>query len=450
MGIGDTQGADLRWRFPLFNGKHTALRRDHARSRQHPHALDAQIEQYLTDLVRPATYAVADQYRRLGLRERVLTLPIMVALVTTLIWRQVPAVSELVRLLARDRLLWSPPVRVSQQAFSLRLRSLPASLFAAVVHDLLPTLQARAAARARPVAPVVARAQRHFAHIWIADATQLEVLFKKVGLLRGQGAVLRGGILLGLLDLPSRLPVHLLWDPETDRNERTMFDQIADRIPRQTLVLLDGGFSGFARFDWCTEHEVAFITRPSATQAYRVVEILQETEELRDRIIALGQYRSNPCRHPVRLIERRTAQGWHRVITNVLDPALLPAPDVLTLYAERWRIEEAYALVKRLLGLSYLWTGAANGIELQIWATWLLYAVLIDLCDQIAERKGLPLARISVEMVYRGLYHFAGAVERGEATDPVAYLATQDDLGIVKRLRTRSAPLDEHGQSLNL
>jgi hypothetical protein len=40
-------------------------------------------------------------------------------------------------------------------------------------------------------------------------------------------------------------------------------------------------------------------------------------------------------------------------------------------------------------------------------------------------------------MVYRGLYHFATAVHRGRATDPVAYLASQPTLGIVKRTRPK-------------
>ena len=35
-----------------------------------------------------------------------------------------------------------------------------------------------------------------------------------------------------------------------------------------------------------------------------------------------------------------------------------------------WRIEQAFNLVKRLLGLSYLWTGSINGVKLQVWATW--------------------------------------------------------------------------------
>jgi hypothetical protein len=54
---------------------------------------------------------------------------------------------------------------------------------------------------------------------------------------------------------------------------------------------------------------------------------------------------------------------------------------VADLYQKRWRIEEAFFLVKRLLNLSYLWTGSLNGIKLQIGATWLFYAVLVDLGD---------------------------------------------------------------------
>ncbi len=40
--------------------------------------------------------------------------------------------------------------------------------------------------------------------------------------------------------------------------------------------------------------------------------------------------------------------------------------------------------VKRFLGLSYLWTGSI-GVKLQVWATWLFYAVVIDLGDAVAD-----------------------------------------------------------------
>ena len=41
--------------------------------------------------------------------------------------------------------------------------------------------------------------------------------------------------------------------------------------------------------------------------------------------------------------------------------------------------QDAVALVKRLLGLAYFWSGAENAVQLQLYATWILYAVLPDL-----------------------------------------------------------------------
>src|SRR3990170_480883 len=53
----------------------------------------------LTEVIHPATLAQLEHFRTLGLRERVLTLPVMVALVLSMIWRQIGAGAELVRLL---------------------------------------------------------------------------------------------------------------------------------------------------------------------------------------------------------------------------------------------------------------------------------------------------------------------------------------------------------------
>ncbi len=47
------------------------------------------------------------------------------------------------------------------------------------------------------------------------------------------------------------------------------------------------------------------------------------------------------------------------------------------------------------LRLSYLWTGSVNGIKLQIWATWLFYAVLLDVADAVADELSLCTEQIS-------------------------------------------------------
>ena len=117
--------------------------RDHAHKKQRPDVSDEVIAQQLEDLLTPAIDAQANHYKRLGLRARILTLPLMVAAVLTLLWRDVPSVGELARMLAREDLLWCRAVKISQQALSQRFLEFPAELFERVFFDVLPRLQQR-------------------------------------------------------------------------------------------------------------------------------------------------------------------------------------------------------------------------------------------------------------------------------------------------------------------
>ncbi len=95
--------------------------------------------------------------------------------------------------------------------------------------------------------------------------------------------------------------------------------------------------------------------------------------------------------------------------------------------------QEAFFIVKRVLNLSYLWTGSVNGALLQVWSTWLFFAVLVDLGDAVAEELQIEFDQISLEMLVRGLYHFSVAYQKGLADDPIKYFAAPEnkDLGIV-------------------
>ena len=79
--------------------------RDHARVRSQPNIDNQVIAKQLEDLVKPCVYEQLAYYRSLGMRERILSLPLMLAAVLTLVWRQVPSARELNRMLARENLL---------------------------------------------------------------------------------------------------------------------------------------------------------------------------------------------------------------------------------------------------------------------------------------------------------------------------------------------------------
>lgn len=401
----------------------------------------AAVQERLAELIHPATYAQVAAFQALGLRARVLTLPVMVAFVLSLIWRHLGSVSEAVRALNQEGLLWTGPVPVSQQAVSQRLRAFPAALFERVLAEVLPQLRRRWQARRRPLPPALAAVAPHFTAVLAVDGSTLDALLRKVGLLRqGEGPALAGRI-ASLVQVAARLPVRVWYEPDGQAHDQRFWERILTGLERGALVLFDLGFTNFTLFGQLTAAQVWFLTRAKQNLVFWGAETLATGPALRDRVAWVGRdAEGGPTR--VRLIEVERAGRWYRYLTNVLDPHRLPPEQVAALYGQRWRVEEAFAEVKRLLGLAYFWVGSANGVQLQIWATWLLYAVLADLTDAVAERLGRPFQAVSLEMVYRGLYHFTQAYHRGEATDPVEYLAAKaSELAILKRKRRpRPAP----------
>jgi len=396
---------------------------------------DAEISQRLTEIVHPATLAQVAHYHDLGLRERVLNLPVMVALVLSMIWRQIAGVSDLVRLLRDEGLLWATAQRISQQAVSERLRTLPAELFLRLLLALLPQLQERWQMRRRPLPPEIAWAQRHYRQVLIHDGSTLDALLREVGLLREADTSPLAGRMTALLDLASRLPRQVWYEEDAQAHDQRCWPQLLAALTAGSLAIFDLGYTNFMVFAQLAAAQVTWLTRAKSNLAYEVERHLQRTAAVHESLVWIGQ---GAERQLVRLISVLYQGTWYRYLTNELDTERLPAPYAVALYWQRWRIEDAYAVVKRLLGLAYFWVGAQNGVALQLWATWLLYAILVDLTDAVAETLNRPFAALSLEMVYRSLYFFTQAYHRGEATDPVAYLAQNADwLGILKRKRPR-------------
>ena len=183
---------------------------DHVRRRNVPGPDNEVIEARLQELISPAVANQLAYYRQLGLRSRILNLPLMVAAVLTILWRQVPSVHELTRLLAREDLLWCQAVKVSQQALSQRFLGFPAELFERVLKELLPKLEARWHQRqVRPLPESLAYAQQHFEQIWVADGSTLEALFRKLKVLEDVPVGRLAGKMGTVVDLMIRLPVEI-------------------------------------------------------------------------------------------------------------------------------------------------------------------------------------------------------------------------------------------------
>lgn len=414
---------------------------DHARRTHVAAPADSEVERRLDELVKPAVYAELDHYRQLGLRNRLLTLPVMVSVVLAMIWRRIPGVCTLQRMLAQERILWASPLQVSQPALSERFLTFPAELFERILFRVIACLPDRVQQRQRPQTALMKGLTQRFTACYAVDGTTLEALFRKLKSLQGTPEAPLAGHVVAVVDLFTHLPAKLwCFDNPQSNDKLTLPDLLAWLTPGNLLVF-DLGYFSFSFFDDLTDQSCYFVTRLRQKTSYEVQQVLIDRPQVREQIVKLGKYRSNPSCHPVRLIEIYLNQQWYTYVTNALDPKQLSILEIVSLYTRRWHIEITFLLVKRLLDLAYLWVGSYNGVQLQVWSTFLFYAILIDLCDEVAEQLQLPLERISVEMVYRSLYFYVQAVNDGYTERAAVYLAAKaQDLGIIKRQRSRASP----------
>jgi hypothetical protein len=358
----------------------------------------------------------------------------MVAIIVSLVWRRGPSVAAIQKVLAREGLLGVAPLQVSAQAISKRLDVLPAAVMGQLLVEVCTRLQAQLPP---PLPhPSWATVRAHFAPLAIVDGSTLEALRKKTEVLRQREGLVLAGKVMVMVEAFSHRPLWQLYTEDAAANDKRFAVEILAALPVGGLLIFDLGFFSFLWFDAFTDQQKYFVTRMREKTAYHTVQVLSQGPYYRDERIEVGQYRSNPCQHPLRMISVLWQGTWYRYLTNVLAPQELSARQVCELYRRRWRIEDAFALTKRLLDLAYGWTGSTNAVQLQLYATLIFYAVLLTICQQVAEVLGEPLERISVERVFRAFYHDSRAVQRGECDDLVMLLVEHAKLlGIVKRWR---------------
>jgi hypothetical protein len=291
--------------------------------------------------------------------------------------------------------------------------------------------------RAIPQPDSIQFALKNFNNIWIADGSKLEAFFKKLHSLSDVPIGQLAGKMGVIIDLVTHLSEEI-WLAKNPKQADTKWEEYLLKIVKpKTLLLLDRGFSYFAFWEQIIDQKIGFITRIKKGASYQIERVLTNTYDIKHPIIKIGAGTKKTPNLTIRLVQICSKTSWRSYLTSVQEPEILPPYVVADLYQRRWRIEKAFCTVKRLLNLSYLWTGSLNGIKLQIWANWLFYAVLVDLGDAVADELGVPIERISLEMIYWGMYHFSVAYQKGLASDLVKYFAADknQDLGIVKRQR---------------
>ena len=229
------------------------------------------------------------------------------------------------------------------------------------------------------------------------------------------------GKLAGVFDLRNQQWRTVRFQPNPRQNEKVLARELAAELAAGTLVLADLGYFGFAWFDWLTDRGCHWLSRLRAKTSYEVIHVFYKRGDIFDGIVWLGAHRADRAKHAVRLVTFKQGKTLRRYITNVLEPRTFPMASMAEVYARRWDIEMALALVKQHLKLRLLWSAKRVVILQQIWATLIISQVLQSMRLEIAHKAGVDPFEVSIGLLvqYAPQYAYEGRnpvqifVERG-------------------------------------
>jgi hypothetical protein len=278
------------------------------------------------------------------------------------------------------------------------------------------------------------------AEIRAFDQTVLDPVLRKLKILRdvpvGDHALLPG-VLACSFDLRRQQFDRVQYSEDALQNEKPGAPALAEGMPKGSLFLFDLGYFSFPWFDWLGYHGYWFVSRCRQRLSFLEQHLLyaggNHAVLLRESLVYLGAHAGDRAAYPLRLIEITWGKTVYRYLTNVLDPRLLPAWQVVALYQFRWDIEKAFDLLKTHLGLHLLWSGIANVILHQVFATLILAQVVLALRAEIAQQAGAEVREVSLVLMLRWLPRLAGM-----GRDPIAlFIERGRQAGCIRPFRGR-------------
>ncbi len=286
------------------------------------------------------------------------------------------------------------------------------------------------------------------ADILALDHCRLDAVARKLKLFRavarGEACLLPGQIAT-LFDVRRQLFFRVEFWEDPHRNEKWEVTQwLRDLLPG-TLLLFDLGFFAFAWFDAITDAGMYFVSRQRQKTSHKLIHVFYDGMagpcRVRDSLVYLGAYRADRAAHPVRLVEIFFATRTFRYLTNVLDPALLPAAHLIELYRRRWDIEMAFKFLKSQLNLFLLSSGHLIVVQLQVFASLIIAQVIFGIRNEIAVQAHAEFREATLVQLVRWVPEIA---RRGQ--DPVAVIVERGRLtGIIRPFRGQEYDLPEIG-----
>ncbi len=236
---------------------------------------------------------------------------------------------------------------------------------------------------------------------------------------------------LSLVELGTHVEFGLTFGGWKD-SERTLFAQLIDSIPDDALLMLDAGFYSYDLWkSLCNRHHLLF--RVKKSMVFKPIQIFEDGSYLAN-VYRTSWHRENDSGGIlVRVIEytiddpQRTGhQEKHVLLTNLLEPEMFPAEELICEYHERWEHELVYDEQKthqdpnRAEKTTDFRSETRDGLRQEIYALSLAHYVTRALMLEAATTKGIDVDRLSFKGCFQIIktrlpeYHPADGIVRLE------------------------------------
>ena len=176
----------------------------------------------------------------------------------------------------------------------------------------------------------------------VADSAANDAFFGRPGTAKGERAAFPQLRMVGLVEVGTHAIIDAVMGPYTT-SEVEMSKELLRRLQPGMLCLADRGFYGFAAWKAAAASGADLLWRMRSSQRLDPFEVLADGSYL-SRVYEVSNCKRRGEGLVVRVIEYQIKDGRdndtpYRLITTILDPAVLSAIECALTYGERWEIE---------------------------------------------------------------------------------------------------------------
>jgi hypothetical protein len=188
------------------------------------------------------------------------------------------------------------------------------------------------------------------------------------------------------------------------------------KLPANSWVVFDKGYTMYRQFAKWTEQKVWFVTRERSNADFHVTKVIADkTRQRKAKGILKEQYATVAVREhgvivqrlKVRRITFLSEEGKQYVfLTNNFT---LPATQIATIYKNRWMIELLFKQIKQNFPLRYFWGDSFNAIKMQVYCVLMAQLLMVVIRKKAMTKKSfanmITVIRLHL-MSYVGLLEF--------------------------------------------